>query len=117
MKRKKCLWGIFSVLIIGACTHEPVVPATPEVSFAEQVSPIFISNCATSDCHDGREEFALFSYQDIRSHVKPGDANGSALYEAITTLEGEEAMPPAGPLSDEQITLIYVWIIQGAKEN
>ena len=98
-----------------ACRHDPVIPATPAISFSEQVQPIFVSNCATAGCHDGRAKFALGTYAEIMSRVKAGDAHGSEVYKAITKLSG--GMPPDGPLSDEQLTLIYTWIMQGAKDN
>jgi len=103
------------LLLPLACRHDPVIPATPAISFSEQVQPIFVSNCATAGCHDGRAKFALENYTDIHSRVKAGDAHGSEVYKAITKLSG--GMPPDGPLSDEQLTLIYTWIMQGAKDN
>lgn len=105
-------WHAF---ILCSCTHEPVIPSSPEISFSQQVKPIFVSNCGR--CHDGRE-LSLTSYSGIRAHVSPGDAKNSELFKAITTLWGPGgAMPPDGPLSDQQINLIYVWIMQGAKNN
>jgi len=104
-----------SMLFPLACRHDPVIPATPAISFSEQVQPIFVSNCATEGCHDGRAKFALETYSDIHSRVKAGDAHGSEVYKAITKLYG--GMPPDGPLSDEQLNLIYAWIMQGAKDN
>jgi hypothetical protein len=99
-----------------SCTHDPVIPATPEISFNLQIKPIFVNNCARSGCHDGGE-FDLATYNDIRARITPGDARNSDLYKVITKLWGPSAMPPDGPLSDQQITLIYAWIMQGAKNN
>ncbi|MBK7908913.1 hypothetical protein [Candidatus Pollutiaquabacter sp.] len=50
-------------------------------------------------------------------HVTAGDARNSKLYQSITL--GADRMPPDGrdPLLDEEITTIYVWIQQGAKNN
>jgi hypothetical protein len=100
-----------------SCTHDPVIPDTPAISFSQQVSPIFSSNCARSSCHDGYGQFSLENYSSIRSRVLPGDARKSELYKAITTLAGPGTMPPDGPLTDQQINLIYAWIMQGAKQN
>ena len=99
-----------------SCTHDPVIPKTPEISFKDQVQPIYVNNCARSGCHDGNE-FSLQTYDEIRSNVSPGDARGSKTYRAMTRLWGESAMPPDGPLSDQQINLVYAWIMQGAKDN
>jgi hypothetical protein len=100
-----------------ACTHDPVIPDLPEISFSERVQPIIVANCGSSGCHDGGEEFSLLTYDEIADKVKPGDAGDSEIYEAMTALWGESAMPPAGPLSDQQINIIYTWIMQGAKNN
>jgi len=117
MKIKMPIAMLMLLVVLLSCTHDPVIPETPQVSFSTQVGPIFISNCATVKCHDGSAEFDLSSYETVRKHVKPGDARGSSAYRAITTLWGESAMPPNGPLSQQQINLIYVWIMQGAKDN
>jgi hypothetical protein len=118
--RRRLAGGVFLLLMFlfsGSCTHDPVIPVTPEVSFSKQVRPIFVNNCARAGCHDGNE-FALQSYSEIRAHVTPGDARKSKLYKSIVTLWGPGgAMPPDGPLSDQQINLIYAWIMQGAKNN
>ena len=102
-------------LVVG-CTTDPVVPIEV-ISFSEKVQPIFLNNCASSGCHDGSEEFALETFDQILEHVKPGDPGESQVYNVITKLSGEEAMPPGGPLSDQQIHIIYTWILQGAKNN
>ena len=106
-----------ALIFASACTHDPVIPDSPEVSFSEQIQPIIVSNCARSGCHDGDEEFSLQTYEEIAGKVKSGDARKSEIYKAMTALWGESAMPPDGPLSDQQINLIYAWIMQGAKNN
>ncbi|MCU0384102.1 MAG: hypothetical protein MUF68_08545 [Cyclobacteriaceae bacterium] len=118
MKNKKaialsitCVW-----LLTQACTHDIVVPDSPQISFSEQILPIIASNCGRSGCHDGGEEFSLRTFEEIRGNVTPGDARKSKLYKAITRLN-VEPMPPDGPLTDQQINLIYAWVMQGAKNN
>jgi len=105
------------ILLPLGCSHDPVIPDTPAISFKDQVQPIFINNCAKSGCHDGSGEFSLKDYSEISSKVHAGDARKSDVYKAINTLWGGKAMPPDGPLSDQQITLVYTWIMQGAKNN
>lgn len=99
------------------CTHDPVIPDSPAISFSEQIQPIVVANCGSAGCHDGDEEFSLWTYEEIAGKVTPGDARASEIYKAMVALEGENAMPPNGPLSDQQINLIYSWIMQGAKNN
>lgn len=107
-------------LFLFHCSHDPVIPATPEISFSSQVLPVITSNCASGGCHNGHyyEELSpLTSYSEIVALVVPGNAHKSELYKVITTLSGENAMPPQGPLTEDQIRNIYVWISQGAKNN
>jgi len=104
------------LFVSESCTHEVTIPDSPAISFNEQVLPIIASNCGYSGCHDGGEEFSLRTFEEIRGNVNPGDARKSKLYKAITRLNFEP-MPPDGPLNDQQINLIYGWIMQGAKNN
>jgi mono/diheme cytochrome c family protein len=63
----------------------------------------------------------LDNYQNIMNtgKVKPGNPNGSDLYEVLTETDPDKRMPPppASALSAEQIELIRKWIQQGAKNN
>ncbi len=70
-------------------------------------------------CHAANGgEFPLTTYEAVMQHVTAGDARNSKLYQSITG-RGADRMPPDGrdPLLDEEITTIYVWIQQGAKNN
>jgi hypothetical protein len=49
--------------------------------------------------------------------VTPGDPHGSKLYRVITSINGEDMMPPSQPLTKEQRTLIQIWIAQGANNT
>jgi hypothetical protein len=101
----------------NACRHDPVVPSTPEISFKNDISPIVIGNCGQSGCHDGRREgFSLQNYQEIIGHIKPGKPYKSNLFAVIAT-NGPNVMPPNSPLPDEQVKLVYLWILQGAQDN
>ena len=93
------------------------------VCFETEVLPIFQSNCAMPGCHDNSkdggedgDDINLTNYAGIVKEVKPGDPKDSKIYEAITS-KWEEIMPPPpnNPLTEEQRSLIYVWILQGAK--
>ena len=116
MKNLKTFLISPALWLLAACTTDPVVPSE-QMSFSEKVQPIFLNNCATSGCHDGSGEFALETYNQILEPVKPGDPAGSKVYNVMTKLSGEEAMPPDGPLSEQQLNIIYTWILQGAKNN
>jgi len=109
--------GLLS-FIFFACHHSPVIPVSPAISYSTQIEPIILNNCATSGCHDGKgRRLALNNYTMIMQVVQPFSSKNSRLYTAITTLTGDRAMPRNGPLSHEQIDLIYTWIMQGAPNN
>lgn len=111
------VWNLFS------CRHSPTIPETPVVSYKKDIQPIVIANCATSGCHDSidGEDPVLETYSDVMKIVTCGDAHSSELYQVITGKGLATVMPPAssaqGPLTDTQIKEIYLWIMQGAKNN
>jgi hypothetical protein len=105
------------VAFVSGCTREPELDGYPEVSFLNEVKPIISANCTQAGCHTGsRGEFPLVSYEDIAGAVTPFNARKSELYKAITG-RSERMMPPGGPMADDQIRNIFVWIEQGAKNN
>jgi hypothetical protein len=118
----KLLWAL-PLLGLSFCTTKVDPTADiPVVSFNTDVLPVLSANCALSGCHNGGngELGSLLSYNDVISygHVKAGDAHGSNLYKVCNLYVGNVMPPkPSDPLSDEQIGLIYVWILQGAKDN
>lgn len=111
------------VIFIHSCKHEPVIPDQPEISFSRDIMPIVAANCQSSGCHGtvNQEEIQLLTYNDFVNDelVVPYNTKQSELYRAITSSSGEDAMPPSpqNPLSDTQIKMIYLWIMQGAKNN
>ncbi|MGA2405315.1 MAG: c-type cytochrome domain-containing protein [Bacteroidales bacterium] len=102
-----------------SCTHLTDIANIPEICFTGDVLPIFINNCAISGCHDGggrESRMALNNYADISQAVVPGNPNGSRLYQAIITKWGN-MMPPKQPLSEQNRTIIRLWIEQGAAQT
>jgi hypothetical protein len=104
--------------IYSSCRREPDLTGYPEVKFATEVQPIIAANCTQSGCHnnvDG-EEFSLVNYDAIMGYVTPYKAYKSDMYKSIVG-KAERMMPPSGPLTDDQIRTIFVWIEQGAPNN
>lgn len=124
-KQSIFLIASFVCVFIGfsACKDEPVIPDTPIVKFSDNIQPLIIGNCTASNCHGtlNPQEFLLTSYEDVIKHgdVKPKDARGSKLYQVITTNIKSQKMPrtPYPDLTENQIEMVYLWIMQGAKNN
>jgi hypothetical protein len=114
---------IVTLLLAGltSCRHDPLTPLedAPIISFKNSVEPIFISNCTQPGCH-GRNgsEFPLTNYSEIAARVKAGEPHNSELYKVITK-NAIGTMPPSpNPrVTDPDIKTIYLWIMQGAKDN
>jgi hypothetical protein len=114
MNYPKIVKTILLLFVLVGCKHKADIPSEPAISFASQVQPIVVNNCAQSGCHDGSgRSFSLIDYSKIIGKVNPGDAANSRLYTSIIN----RSMPPNNPLTDEQTKLIYIWIIQGAENN
>lgn len=114
---------MLAVSILTDCKHKPLIPDQPEVSFSRDVLPIIGGNCTEAGCHGttNTSEFELITYDDVMKdqRIIAGDADHSKIYRAITATSGENMMPvpPRPSLSEIQVRMIYVWIMQGAKNN
>jgi hypothetical protein len=122
------------VLIILSCKHEldylekttnPIDTTTPPpvdtlVCFESEVLPLFVSNCAMSDCHDAithEEGLRLYTYSGIVSNISAFHPTSGLIMQSI--LGTIDIMPPQpySSLSSSQITLIQQWINQGAQNT
>ena len=95
--------------------------ASGDVTFAGSIYPLFEANCA--DCHitKVRGELSLADLAGVHDGgesgdaVVPGNAEGSLLYQLVTSTDAEERMPrKADALSASDIALIKSWIDSGA---
>lgn len=113
----------FIISGFNSCKHQPKdVSLIRTVCFETEVLPIFQSNCTMPGCHDDSKEgdedgdINLKTYTGILKGVVPGKPDESKIYEAITNKWGEIMPPPPNnPLTKTQRSLIYLWILQGAK--
>ena len=116
------LFAFSTILFSVGCKQEPVIPDTPLIKFKDDIQPIMVGNCAAEGCHGGLDpkSVSLLTYDDVLKNggIKAKDANGSKLYQLLKEL-GDKQMPkkPNPPLNNEQIELVYLWIMQGAKNN
>lgn len=101
----------------------PIIPPVPvdTICFQQDILPIFLSGCATTDCHDAashQEGYNLTSYTNIMNSggIVPFNPGNSEIYEVITEDESEDRMPPSprSPLTARQIEAIDRWITDGA---
>ena len=101
------------------------------VSFSQDISPIFQASCAVSGCHDsGTQEMGvnLSSYDDAINSVgnqygekviNPGNPDESPLVDKIEPdpQEGQRMPYQRDPLSQANIDSIRAWIEDGAPDN
>ncbi|MCS7224474.1 MAG: hypothetical protein NZ959_07960 [Armatimonadetes bacterium] len=129
-----------AVLMIGGCGGggRPVpgpTQGTRQVSFRQDVQPIFNRSCAAARCHGSEDaqaglilsaDVSYGQLVNIRStqnrdyiRVIPGNAANSLLYRKLAEDRPPVGvkMPPGGSLSDSEIALIRDWINQGALNN
>ncbi len=88
------------------------------VYYEADIQPIFNAKCAFSGCHAGTDPKAgldLSSYNNVIAGnvVTPSNPTTSLMHQRVTAT-GNKRMPPANPLSSENIALIEEWINQGA---
>jgi len=91
------------------------------IDYESEIQPIFNSNCG--NCHLGNSSggINLSNYQNTIDSdiIISGDASASSLYDRITRDNSEAGdMPPGNAeLSSEEISLIEIWINEGAFPN
>ena len=122
----------FTLFVTTQCQHEPignvnnlgggdttthtVVQEDTNICFERDILPLFVSNCATSGCHDAIsrvEGLNLTTYNNIMRGIRANLPNNSKYFTAITS----GYMPPYSAMPQEQIALIKKWILQGAKNG
>ena len=94
-----------------------------QISYTDQIQPIFNANCTSCHVGGGAATLDLTSYNGVMSggvsglSIISGDNVNSELYIRIILPEGAAgSMPPNDPLSQEEINLIGDWINEGANE-
>lgn len=95
-----------------------VVEAKAKVDFAKQIWPIISDRCV--ECHGPKKrkgKLRLDKKEFAMEHViVPGNLDESELISRITLpLDDDDVMPPEGdPLTKEQVSLLKVWVSEGA---
>ena len=98
-----------------------------EVSFANDVEPIFSQHCY--GCHQGAKQLGSYLMTEFSSLLQGGESGQPAvvtgnpdesyLFQQITPVDGHAEMPdePFKPLNDIERETIRQWILQGAKND
>ena len=114
--------GVFTLFLFleeSCANHEFPSYACPSdpVSFSEDVSPIIVSKCATTGCHNGDGDPSgpgadrnWLDSDRLREQAKNGLVKSYVI---------NRIMPPGSkpPLSQAEIDAIACWIDQGAQDN
>lgn len=104
-----------------AAADEAITVDLANVSFQNDVLPLFTEHCAECHSDDEPEEgLVLTSYKDVMagsfygSVIKPNDVEGSYLVELVATGQ----MPKRGAdLTQTQVDTIIAWVEAGAPDN
>lgn len=97
-----------------------VTPDVNDVIAMRGVQTIIKEYCATGNCHGGSIKPKFDTYADVMKYVTAGSPGSSKLWEMITTNDFDKAMPPVNSnheLTSTDKSIIYNWIVNGAKEK
>ena len=107
-------------LVVAVAIGRAQSPA--KVDFRRDVQTLLKDHCVS--CHGSTQQsngLRLDRRRDVmrdgtaQAVVHPGDSAGSRLYQRVTGNRLGTQMPPAGPLTPEQLDTIKNWIDQGAE--
>lgn len=111
------------LLSLTGCYYDEVleeisVPVPTEISFANDIQPIFTESCV--QCHPAFSAPDLTvgnSYAAITNgtYIVPNDVAGSLLYQRM--IDNANPMPPNGKLATAKLNLVKAWIEKGALNN
>ena len=102
---------------LPSCKHDPQgLENLDIICFNNQVAPILVAHCSV--CHsdnDAKGGYIIDSvYNNVLNLVNPGKPWASKLYNIVSSPNNPNMMPPNKALSREQLTILEVWIAQGA---
>ncbi len=100
-------------------TDQTNLPLPQNISFQDQVQPIFTQNCV--NCHNGNQNPDLRSGNSFNALLSGGfvissDSENSVLYKSLIG-QGAPLMPPSGGISQTKINVVKQWIDEGALNN
>jgi mono/diheme cytochrome c family protein len=108
------------VAVIASLPYLTAAETTAADFFETAVRPVLAKNCFSCHTQTKMGGLVLTSRQDLMKGgnsgpaIKPGDADGSLLYQAVKHTHARLKMPPSGKLSDHDIEALASWINSGA---
>jgi len=112
---------LLGVFMLNSCEYEKiqpeVTPVNPDVSYSQDIQPIFTNGCLGSSCHSGSVPPNLTadkSYNSLQSgnYINLDNPSQSKIY---------TEMAPGGNMASHttpaDASLVLQWIEQGAKNN
>lgn len=115
--------GLQSCYKVATVYPKTDVEVTEDVSFTNDIIPIFDSKCSMSGCHNsGGIKPDLSADKAVNALSNGGyiDVNTPENSELFLWLTGKKAaaMPPGGPENPDNLNqLVLAWIKQGAQNN
>jgi len=113
--------AISSALATPVTAQTTITSAATQVNYDTQIRPILAQHCYS--CH-GPEAQQSGLRLDLRQPamrggdygpvITPGNSAESKLIRRVVNGDGGVQMPPTGPLSEDEISLLRAWIDQGA---
>ena len=120
---KKLLILTFIVSIVAGCVWENEETLFPEaefcdtlnVSYSQNVVPIFANNCYSCHSNSNAPDFANgFAFEDYED----ASISGSSILGSIKHMEGFPSMPKGAEMLDScSISTIEAWVNMGAPDN
>lgn len=126
MKNKTLLFFMLIISVVTACKKDYFMAAPADlntsVSFSQDISPIFVADCAMGGCHapggpkpDLSPAVAVDQLLGLAYVDTTQAPEKSILY--VRMIDTSKPMPPAGKLSSEKLNKVLAWIKQGAQNN
>ena len=124
-------YAISTIIILLACLYFSACATTPQISYQQDVRPIFVNKCM--DCHnppqgEGYRKTGLDmnSYETLMEGsifgpaIIPGNSKTSPLNILVEGRAGDltrvlENMHK--PITDHEIMVLHLWVEQGARNN
>lgn len=117
-KWRVVLMCALAATVFNACEYQSIESVIPdEVSFSEDIQPIFHSKCIACHYTGGRQapdltEAYAFEALIEEGYVIPDSSEISVLYQKV-----ESGHPSTGSMTSTEIKFVKLWIDDGALDN